>query len=377
MSSDGKGIKDLVNEVMNQGLCTGCGACITGCPYVVSHEGRIVVLDNCPGAEGNGDCYSHCPRTATDVEILSNQFFGTSFGDTEIGHHETIFMARSTAPGVADKSQDGGVVTTLLLLALEQGLVDVVSCSKMDEDRSPHGCLARTREELLSCSGSSYEASYSLEAYRSLPKDSKEKIAVVGLGCQTEALGKMKNQPPKNNPDPANIKLTIGLFCGWALLPKTFHPFLKKICDMSDVCKFDIPHTPHYSFDTLMGSNGQVNSMSLDEIRPYINPACDYCWDMTAEFSDISVGSAGSAFPGWNTVVVRTAAGAQLMELAKSKKILAIHDLPQERLNHLKKAALNRKKKALENIVKKTGSKSDLLFVTGLKPEYTERIMGL
>ncbi|MCF8049666.1 MAG: Coenzyme F420 hydrogenase/dehydrogenase, beta subunit C-terminal domain [Desulfobacterales bacterium] len=365
----------MVEEVMNEGLCTGCGACITGCPYVVSHEGRIVVLDKCTGVEGNGDCYRHCPRTLTDFEALSRKILGMSFAETEIGHYENVWMVRSTVPGVAERSQDGGCVTTLLSLALEEGLVDVVSCSKMDEDRSPHGYLARTREELLSCAGSSYEASYSLEAYRSLEKDSQEKIAVVGLGCQTEALSKIKNQPPKNNPDPQNIKLTIGLFCGWALLPKTFHPFLKDICDVSNVCKFDIPHTPHYSFDALMDRNGKIHSVPLDEIKPYINPACGYCWDMTAELSDISIGSAGSSYPGWNTIVARTPAGVELLKLAEQKKLLAIHDLPEERLNHLKTAALNRKKKALKNIVEKTGSKTDLLYIDGLKPEYTEKLI--
>ena len=376
MSSDGKGIKDLVGEVINEGLCTGCGACITGCPYVVSHEGRIVVLDKCLGVAENGDCYRHCPRTLTDVEALSRRILGSPFGETEIGHYENVWMVRSKVPGVADKSQDGGCVTTLMLLALEEGLVDVVSCSKMDEERSPHGYLARTREELLSCSGSSYEASYSLEAYRSLPKDSSEKIAVVGLGCQTEALGKIKNQAPRNNPDPKNIKLTIGLFCGWALLPRTFHPFLKQLCDVTDVCKFDIPHTPHYSFDTVMKQDGKVNSVPLDEIKPFINPACNYCWDMTAELSDISVGSAGSSYPGWNTIVVRTPAGAELMKLAEEKNVLEIKNLPEERLSNLKNAAQNRKKKALKNIREKTGRKDDLLYIQGLKPELIASIIG-
>jgi len=375
MSVDDKGVKELFEEVINQGLCTGCGACITGCPYIVNYESRIVWMDKCTGSDG--DCYKHCPRTFTDNEKLSQMIFGSPFGETEIGNFEQVFMARSADSKVKENAQDGGSVTTLLGLALEEELVDVVACSKMDEDKVPHGFLARNREELLSCSGSSYEASYSLEAYRSLEKGSSEKIAVVGLGCQVEALSKMKATPPQNSPDPGNIKLTVGLFCGWSLLPRTFHPYLQQMCDVTDVCKFDIPHSPNYSFDTVMAKDGKVNSVSLDEIKPYINPACDYCWDMTAEFSDISVGSAGSAFPGWNTIVVRTSAGAELLNLAKQKGVLEIKELPEERFNHLKTAVLNRKKKALTNIVEKSGSKDDLLYIGGLEQKYIEKIMEL
>jgi coenzyme F420 hydrogenase subunit beta len=368
-----KGSKELLEEVINQGLCTGCGACITGCPYMAAYNGKVVVLDKCTGIEG--DCYKHCPRTPTDVEVLSQEIFGTSFGATEIGHFEQVFMARSTNSSIREKGQDGGCVTALLSLALEEGLVDVVACSKMDSERVPRGFLARNKEELLSCAGSSYEASYSLEAYRNLPKENTEKIAVVGVPCQIEALSKIKIMPPENSPNPKNIKLTIGLFCGWALSPRTFHPFLEHMCNINDVSRFDIPHTPNYCFDVHMSQGEDLISRPLDEIKPYINPACDYCWDMTAEFSDISVGSAGSAFSGWNTVVVRNSAGAELIELARKKGILETQDLPSERFDHLKEVAIVRKKKALNQIIKKSGSKDDLIYIKGLNQEYIDKIM--
>jgi len=244
----------------------------------------------------------------------------------------------------------------------------------MDEEKIARGYIARSREQLLQCAGSSYEASFALEAYRTIPKENTEKLAVVGLGCQVEAVSKIKNDPAENSANPDNIKLTFGLFCGWALRPDIFHPYLRKLCDPSQAVKFDIPHTPHYTFDVYTKSD--TKSVSLDDIRPYINPACQYCWDLTAEFSDISVGSAGSAFPGWNTVIIRTKGGADLVGLAKAKGILETQALPDQRLAHLKTVALKRKKAALKNIVEKSGNKKDLLYVGGLPEGIADRLLA-
>jgi coenzyme F420 hydrogenase subunit beta len=366
-----KGAKGLFEDVVNKGLCTGCGACIKTCPYRVAYEGRIVVLDECILEEG--DCYKHCPRTYTDLNAVSEKIFGVPFGDEEVGHAMHIFMARSRDTEIKERAQDGGTVTTLLVLALEEGTIDAVVCTRMDEDKVARGYLARNREELFQCAGSSYEASFVLEAYRSIPKEDTEKLAIVGLGCEIEALSKIKTYPPKNSVNPDNIKCTVGLFCGWALLPDTFHPYLKELCDPSQAVKFDIPHTPHYTFDVYTESD--VKSVSLDDIRAYINPACQYCWNMTAEFSDISVGAAGSKFPGWNTVIIRTDMGAHLMEVAKKKGILETHALPDQRLAHLKTVAVKRKKMALKNIVEKTGNKKDLLYVGGLSQGIAKKLL--
>jgi coenzyme F420 hydrogenase subunit beta len=261
-------------------------------------------------------------------------------------------------------------------MAMEEGLIDVAACTRMNEEKVPRGYLAHSRSELLHCAGSSYEACLALQAYRSLPKDNLEKIAIVGRGCQIEAVGKMKQIQPQNSPDPKNIKLSLGLICGWALSPSSFHPYLKEICELSNVSKFDIPHTPHYSFDVHFNNHPDTMSLPLDKIKPFINPACWFCWDMTAEFSDISVGSAGAEFPGWNTVIVRSPVGSKLVLLANRKGILETRSLPNHRLENLKKAALKRKNAAYENIVQKTGNDEDLLYLRTLPGSIAERYSG-
>jgi len=66
---------------------------------------------------------------------------------------------------------------------------------------------------------------------------------------------------------------------------------------------------------------------------------------------------------GWNTVIIRTEAGANLMEMAQARGILELDILPPQNLAHLKEASLLKKKRALKEIVKRSGNKQNLLYI--------------
>ena len=119
----------------------------------------------------------------------------------------------------------------------------------------------------------------------------------------------------------------------------------------------------------------EVKSFSLDEIRNYRMTACAYCIDMTAEFTDVSVGSVEGT-EGWNTVIVRTQRGEDIVSIAKKKGLIETKPLPAANLAHLKEASLNKKVRALKEIVKKTGNKEDLLYL-GMPKEVRERLLAL
>ena len=364
-----KGSEQLSEEVVDAGLCTLCGACAGGCPYRVSYKGRIVLLDNCTLSEGQ--CYQYCPRTYTDMDAISQKIFGVRLSDDEVGIVREIFLARSTDAEIHERGQDGGTVTTLLSVALAEGIIDGAVVTEMSDDKRARGFVARNREELLQCAGNSYEPSPVLEALNRIPKESQEKLAVVGLSCHVTALAKMKTNPPQNRVSIDNVKLVIGLFCGWSLA-NGFHRFLQENLDLSEVVKFDIPHHPGHTFDAYTKSG--MKSFELDDIRQYINPACDYCWDMTSEFADISVGSGRAAFKGWNTVIIRTEAGAELMDIVRKKGALETQPIPVESVDNLKRASLNKKKRALSSIIAKTGDKRNLLCL-GISQSLADKLL--
>jgi coenzyme F420 hydrogenase subunit beta len=341
-----KGHRDLVEEVIKAGLCVYCGACAGACPYLIATRDRIVVLDNCDRTEGQ--CYQFCPRTLTDMDALARKIFGQPFGITEFGIARELLLARSTDKQIRQRGQDGGVVTTLLSLGLEVGIIDAALAARMNEDKTPHGFVARTKEQLLECSGTSYEPCPTLQTLNQMPDNSSENLGIVSLPCHAEAIAKMKTYSTRNRVSIENVKLIIGLFCGWTLA-EGFHGFMQERFDLPNVVKFDIPHHPGHTFDAFYG-NGGKKEIELEDIRNFINPACSYCSDMTAEFADVSVGSGRAKYRGWNTLIVRTEAGAEIVALAREKGLLETQPLPEENVANLKRASLNKKRRAVREL---------------------------
>ena len=115
-------------------------------------------------------------------------------------------------------------------------------------------------------------------------------------------------------------------------------------------------------------TNNGTKSIPFDEVQDCIREACLYCMDSTAEYADVSVGSA--RFAGsweevrqWNQLIVRTEKGRELVDLAVKRGVLEIREAPAESLKELKDAAVKKKKEALKNIIQKSGSvKKSLVF---------------
>jgi coenzyme F420 hydrogenase subunit beta len=69
---------------------------------------------------------------------------------------------------------------------------------------------------------------------------------------------------------------------------------------------------------------------------------------MTAEWTDISVGVVED-LEGWNTVVVRSDPGSQLMDGAVRDGWLEVGELPPENLEHLREASLSKRIRGKRN----------------------------
>ena len=360
MNIEIKGLQDLERDVIKADLCALCGACLGLCPYFRAYRGKIVLTDNCNLTSGR--CYAFCPRTPTDLEALSREIFGKPYSGDALGTHRQVVMARSKDKTVISKAQYGGLTSDLVALALKRKMINGAVLTRRGKDLLSAGQVVTNKSQVLACAGSNYIASPTLQAFNQGAEDSFKRLAAVGTPCQVLALAKMRVNPLENKNHIEKLALTIGLFCTWALSYREMLSFLKQEFPVEKVGKMDIPPPPANVFQ--MKLPGGPRSVSLDQIRKFIRPTCLVCLDLTAEFSDLSIGAV-EGIPGWNTVIVRTEKGEELLEEARKEKRIQVREIPAANLGHLKEAALLKKKRALENIVKRTGKREDLLYLRG------------
>ena len=79
---------------------------------------------------------------------------------------------------------------------------------------------------------------------------------------------------------------------------------------------------------------------------------------------------------GWNQIIVRSLRGKALLEMAVLRGALEIREAPASALQELKTAAADKKRKALKNIVEKSRSIKNLLYLNSDDPvvrKYLER----
>ena len=358
--------KILKKEVIECGLCTGCGACVGLCPYQVIYHDRTVQLHSCDLE--NGKCYDFCPRTSTDPKKLRNMLFDAGDMTPDIGAIKGYYFSRATDPQLRESAQHGGTVTALMELALFEGLIDSAIISAHDEEFGQNGAVVRDKEELRKNAGSKFTVSPTVAVFNRLAatKDAG-KIGVVATPCQALALAKMRLKA--DNDDRGKIdqlKLVIGLYCGWALAADKFNELMSQNgIELGSIVGMDIPAGKN-SLEIYTAS--ATKSFPLSDMYEYIRSACHYCFDSTAEYADISVGAARfgenwEEMRQWNQIIVRTQKGRDLIDSAVKRGVLEVKEPPAECLLQLKNAAAEKKRTALQNIIRKSGSAKNLLYL--------------
>ncbi len=342
------GSKELLEQVRDKELCVACGACVGICPYHKVHKGKVAMIFECDLSEGS--CYAYCPRTEVDFDGISQKLFGTAFEEKALGSYRKIVAAKA-GDNLSDGSfQNGGTVSALITLALKKGLVDAAVLTGK-KGILPEPQIVTKAEDVINCASTKYMAAPVISALNQGAKDGYEKMGVVGTACQLTAAGQIKCNPLKKDDFKDSTALTVGVFCTWALNTRQFLNFLTERVDIDKIIGMDVPPPPAELF--IIKTTDQTIEIPLSEIREMVPKGCSLCPDMTAEWSDVSVG-AFEGKPDWNTLIIRTEKGEQLVEMAVKEDYLILGDFPDTSLDHLTLGAGNKKKRAQENAEKET-----------------------
>lgn len=316
--------KELYEEVITTGLCTGCAGCVISCPHDVigyDHEqGKYTPYhledelgpDNCiHGEKGCTSCTRACPRfRAWEPEADEHLFARVRRPDELSGIYQDVLLTRAADDSVHTAGQDGGLVSAILLWALHHEYIDAALVSYLEGDGTTWKAVpgvASTREQVLASAGSRYTYSANTLAVKEALAAGFTKLALVGMSCQSSAPPIMWHRKVGKAGKP--FVFNIGLLCSKTFDDAIFEELFeaKYGLDKRDMVKMNIKGV----FQIWM-RNGDYHEISLKECHAWTREGCRCCPDFAAEHADISTGGIGK-FNDWTLTLVRTDLGREII----------------------------------------------------------------
>jgi coenzyme F420 hydrogenase subunit beta len=317
--------KELFDEVITSGLCTGCAGCVISCPHDVigyNHEAggykpfhiedELGPTDCGHGQKGCTSCTRACPRFRMWEPQADEHLFGRTRLDDEVaGIHGDILLTRASEDMVHRMGQDGGLVSALLIWALDNDYIDGALTSYLEGGdattwKAVPG-VATNREEVLAGAGSRYTYSANTLAIDEARDRGLSRLALVGMSCQSSVPPVMWSRKIGKISKP--IVFNIGLLCS-----KTFDD---AIFEELFEAKYRIPKAEITKMNIkgvfqIWTTDGGYHEINLKECHAWTREGCTHCPDFAAEHADISTGGIGKD-NDWTLTIVRTELGREII----------------------------------------------------------------
>ena len=336
--------KQTIKEVVKNNLCTGCGSCISICPSsaieLTKNDAKGIYIPKLNKEKCNncGICYKVCPGHSVDFKEMNLEIFGKESNDILIGSYLNCYTGHAMDYNIRYNSSSGGLVSQLLIFALEDGIIDSALVTRMSKENplEPEPFIARTKEEIIEASKSKYcPVPGNIALKEILESKGDEKFAVVGLPCHIHGIRKAEliNQKLKER-----IILHVGIFCietinFWGtefLLQrlKIEKKNIKKIdyrgegwpggmsIKLKDSSKMFIPKSKYYD----------------NRFASFIPIRCTLCCDHTCELADISFGDAwlpelANDKTGKSIIISRNKVAEEILQGMVSRKIIELNEI--------------------------------------------------
>ncbi len=316
--------KELKSEVIDSALCTGCAGCVISCPhdvigydhnaggYIPFHLEDELGPDNCiHGEKGCTSCTRACPRFRLWEHQANEHLFDRDRADDEVaGFYDDIMLVRASDDMVHQMGQDGGLVSAILLWAIEHDYIDAGLVSYLEGDSGSWKAIpgvAATRDEILAAAGSRYTYSANTLALGEALEKGYTRLALVGMSCQSSVPPVMWSRKIGKVSKP--IVFNIGLLCSKTFDDAIFEELFwaKYGLEKQQMVKMNIKGV----FQIWM-ADGSFHEINLKECHAWTREGCTHCPDFAAEHADISTGGIGKD-NDWTLTIIRTELGREIM----------------------------------------------------------------
>jgi coenzyme F420 hydrogenase subunit beta len=313
-------------------FCNGCGTCVGICPLgalKIKNDPKwgCIVGKNEASCNNCNLCYQVCPVNFGKSAVL----FESNI-ENLIGGNVGCFSGYSTNEEIRYSSSSGGLVTQLLLYALESDLIDGALVTKMKKDSplTPEPFIATTPQEIIEASKSKYcPVPVNVALKKILEKNGR--FAVVGLPCHIAGVRKAEAINKKLRD---RIVLHLGLFCSHSPSYAATKLFIERMnIEVSSVSKISYRGNGWPGCLRITLKDAKVFSIPLNVFWDFLgmnflaSEGCLICCDALNELSDISFGDAWlpeffEDKVGTSIIIARNKVGESLLKNSmKTKKI--------------------------------------------------------
>lgn len=338
-----------IEKITKESICCGCGTCAGICPnnaikMKINKRGFYIPRIDEKKCTDCSLCSKVCPQInkTNNFNELNKIVFGKIPDDKIFGNYINCYIGYSTNENLRFEASSGGVVTQLLITALEKRIIDgaLVTRMRKDDPLIPEPFVARTKEEIMSAICSKYCPVPANIALKEIINSKEgEKFAAVGLPCHIMGIrmAEMLNQKLRDK-----IVLHIGLFCAST---KSFfgtdfilnHLKIKKR-DIKSI-KYRGKGWPGY-----MEIEHNEGNILLPHLHPlyfgatyscFANINCIRCSDHVSLVADISVGDPWCIKEepkGSSLLISRTMFGEEIIKLSSNLTHIEIEEIKKDDL---------------------------------------------
>ncbi len=357
-----------IENIIENRICCGCGTCAGICPnnaieMQINKRGFYEPLVNKEKCNNCELCNKVCPQINKTLDFNGlNEFVFGKTPDKVIGNYMNCYTSYSMDEKLRFEASSGGMVTQILISALEKGLIDgaLVARMKKEDQLIPEPFIARTKEEISSAMGSKYcPVPVNILLKEIIKSKNSEKFAVVGLPCHILGIRKGEILIPKLK---EKIVLHCGIFCG---ATKSFVG-TEYLLEKNNIKKEDVNFIKYRG----KGWPGylQIKKRDISEKNIFLlsyyyyrglfgmffkNKACISCNDYTNELTDISFGDAWGIekkdTKGTSVIITRSRNADDLLNNFYFEKKIFIKEISTEHFISSKKTITFKKTLPIKN----------------------------